>query len=226
MIDAGFGEGYETTRFDDEAAHGSRRIAACVFWRGGGLPRTGPFGRHAASVHPQAFGTTSSTGSRLTLPLRFLLLAVFLPFAWVADQIIAYRKDRRRKPHKYVPMSAVVETARRDTRYEAGVLTIGSRKLKVPEHTTLVVFVEEDPSQDDHLAITTHRIATEPFTPGPRFDISDRDAFRRAAKDPKTRDEVLKRLQSQFKQGPAQMFLALHQDPVCQEFMRRAAGQE
>src|SRR4051812_17081125 len=223
MRDAGVGRGYETTMFDEDTANGSRRIAVFVFWRGGGFnPADRSGGMRGISVGVAGFGRRSSLRWRLTLPLRYLLLAIFFPIAWVADRILAYRARRRRKPFVFVPMSVAVQEARAYARYEAGVLQINARKIPVPHHSTLVVFVEDDPSQDDDVAVTTHLIATEAFIPGPAIDAADRERLR-ATRDPELMREVARKLHMKHVRGPGQMFLAIHEDPVCREFIRRAA---
>jgi hypothetical protein len=214
MNSNGFGTGYETNSFtEDVGATGMRRLAAIIFWRGGGS--TG-----AARV-----GTMTATGERASLPIRLLLYAI-LPVVWVADKVIQHRRKRRRRasPFKPAPMSPAVRAAQGSARYEAGVVTIGSHVHAVPAHATLVVFVEDDPSRDDGLSITTHRIATDPYTPTPKMDPADLE-FLKTTKDPKAKQEILMKWATRHHKGEGQAFLAIHRDPVCNDFTRRAGAE-
>lgn len=198
MISRGFGLGYETTGFEEAGPDGLQRIAAFVFWRGGGIDPRERSGGVTVGVAPPFVG--SSPGRRVTLPFRYLALAILFPFAWVADRVLDYREGRRFRNHKFVPMSAAVQEARQWARYQAGTLQINARKFTVPESSTLILFVEDDPSQDDDLAISTHLIPTEAHVSGA------------GAPDG---------VHIHFMRGPARMLLAIQGDPVCQEFIRR-----
>jgi hypothetical protein len=217
----GLGIGYETTAFEATAGRDVQRIAAFVFWRGGGFDRqkaTGHAGRTLEVGVPRVQPNRSLTW-RLSMPLRYLALAIFLPFAWVADLVLAFR----RKPVPFIPMSAAMLRARATARYEGGVLEISAHKLEVPEHSTLIVFVEDDTSRFDGLSIKTHRMATEPFVPGPAIDPEDRERLL-ASRDPRLKQEIAQKLFMKQIRGPHQMFHAVHQDPVCREFIARAGG--
>jgi hypothetical protein len=226
MDKPGFGRGYETTSFIEEATNGTQRIAAFVFWRGGGMgPDDGSRVMTAMAVSAPSAGGGSSIGRRLTLPFRLLLLGIFLPVAKIADMISARRRRKQRKPFKFVPMTAAVSEARRQTGYEAGKLKIGSASIDVPKHATLVAFVEDDPMQADGIAITTHRVATDSYRPEPPLGAAVR-ARLLESKDLTLKHEVLRELSRHLMQGPGQVFFAIHSDPVCLQFMRRAAGEE
>lgn len=189
----GVGLGYETTGFHEPGEDGSRRIAAFVFWRGGGL-------------RPDAEGRLDATGIGVEVhvpgalrlkPLRYALFAIALPLLWVANKIVAYRRRRSTRRFIFVPMSVAVQEARHWARYEPGVLQINARKFAVPADGTLVVFVEDDASQDDDVAITTHVIPTSVTLPGT--------------------------IPIEFVRRAGHMMLAIHHDPVCREFVRRAS---
>jgi hypothetical protein len=122
-------------------------------------------------------------------------------------------------------MSAAIQEARQWARYKDGILQINTHTLAVPEHSTLVVFVEDDPSQDDDLAITTHLIATEGYLPENGISDADREKLR-ASKDPNLKQDIVRKLHMRYMRGPGQMMLAIHRDPVCLEFMRRAASRD
>jgi hypothetical protein len=225
MHDRGFG--YETTTFVEDNPNGGRRIAAFVFWRGGGYDlkeMSGGIGSGGISAVGVAipFGG-SPVARKLTLPFRYLALAIVFPVAWLADAILSYRERQRFKGYKFVPMSSAMQEARQWARYKDGILQINTHKLPVPAHSTLVVFVEDDASQDDDLAITTHRIATEAFIPEKGISDADRERLR-ASQDKKLRQELARKMSIKYMRGPGQMMLAIHRDPVCGEFMRRAAG--
>ena len=86
----GQGLGYETTAFNETAPDGTQRIAAFVFWRGGGMAPMNSSGMGAIGISMPA------RRSVLTLPLRILAGVTVLPIAWIADQIIATWKRRSR----------------------------------------------------------------------------------------------------------------------------------
>jgi hypothetical protein len=226
MSEVGFGRGYETNTYSEDVAPGMRRLAAFVFWTGGGFkgdvseggPRAGPPGVVKVSI-PQ------STRSKILMPLKVLLFGPLLPLAWVADVILNIRRSRGRKanPFKPSPMSPAVRAARETARYADGVLTIGTRTIPVPKHATLVVFVEDDPSQSDGIDTVTHRIATDPYPTRKGIDPADIERIR-TTKDPQFMMQLAMKSSEERMRGEGQMFRAIHTDPVCREFMRRVGG--
>ncbi len=223
----GFGPGYETTGFSEQVAGGERRrLRAYVFWRGRSLgDETFPSIRARASAVAYA---PQWTGSRWSRPLRLVLFAPFLPIALAADWIRARRRRHRlRGAINPAPMTAAVRAAKESARYEAGTLTIANQVLVVPEHTTLVVFVEPDAFQESGLAITTRRIATEPYTPKPPISDADRELIR-AAKAPDARRQIMqkgaRKMFEHHLRGEGQIMMAIHRDPACAAFMHRALG--